>query len=70
MQLKNPELLLMDSNDKGAKAPSPNAKRQSELKSRRREAGLVRLERWVTPEHKIKLIEYAQILENEVQNGY
>lgn len=57
------------SKGKGAKAPNPNARRQSELKDRRRDAGLVRFERWVTPEHKIKLIEYAQILENEVQNG-
>jgi hypothetical protein len=55
--------------DNGAKAPSPNARRQSELKDRRRADGLVRFERWVTPEHKIKLIEHAKTLENEVQNG-
>lgn len=53
------------SSEKGAKAPKSNTKRQSELKNRRRSAGLVRLERWVTPENKLKIIEYAEMLENE-----
>lgn len=52
-------------NDNGAKAPKSNSERQSELKRRRRSSGLVRFERWVTPEKKLKLIEYAEMLENE-----
>jgi hypothetical protein len=50
------------SNEKGAKAPKSNSERQAELKKKRLESGLVRVEIYATPEHKIKILEFAASL--------
>ena len=42
-------------NKKGEK--SPESKRQETLRARRKAAGLVRLDEWVTPEQKIKIMQ-------------
>ena len=42
-------------NKKGEK--SPESKRQESLRARRKAAGLVRLDEWVTPEQKIKIMQ-------------
>lgn len=47
---------------KGAKAPQSNSERQAALKKKRLEAGLVRVEIYATPEHKIKILEFAASL--------
>ena len=49
-------------NDSGAKAPKSNSERQAALKKKRLEAGLVRVEIYATPEHKIKILEFATSL--------
>ena len=48
--------------DKGAKAPKSNAERQAALKKKRLDAGLVRVEIYATPEHKIQILEFSASL--------
>lgn len=51
-----------EATDKVAKAPQSNSERQAALKKKRLESGLVRVEIYATPEHKIKILEYAASL--------
>jgi hypothetical protein len=44
------------------KEPKSNSERQAAFKKKRLEAGLVRVEIYATPEHKIKILEFAASL--------
>ena len=48
--------------EKITKPPKSNSERQAAIKKKRLEAGLVRLEIYATPEHKIKILEFAASL--------
>lgn len=45
------------------KNPEQNAKDQANIRQRRKDSGLVRVEVWVKPEHREKLKDYAKELQ-------